>query len=222
MSDPREGVEAWRLAELGREAAGLVHQLRQPLFAIKSLIQLAEAQPAAAPAHLAAAREQMEALERLVASWSDLSRRPGADVQTFDVRTPVESALVLLRLRGAAAGVRVEAELGPGCMVRSSAVGLQQAVVNLGQNAIEALEGRADARLFVGVEGPDIVVIDNGPGVPAGVRQRLFVPFATTRAAGTGLGLPLAKALVEGGGGRLVMEEVESGVKWRIVLAPAP
>lgn len=222
MSDPQDGLEAWRLAELGREAAGLVHQLRQPLFAIKSLIQLAEAQPDAAPAHLAAARGQVEALERLVASWSDLSRRPGADVHTFDIRAPVESALVLLRLRGAAMGVSVEAELGVGHMVRSSAVGIQQAVVNLGQNALDALEGREGARLFVGVEGSDIVIADNGPGVPAGVRQSMFVPFATTRAAGTGLGLPLAKALVEGGGGRLEMEEVESGVRWRIVLAPAP
>lgn len=222
MSDPREGVDAWRLAELGREAAGLVHQLRQPIFAIKGLLQLAEAQPNSAPAHLAAAREQVEALERLVVGWSDLTRRPGADLQSFDVRAPVESALVLLRMRAAAAGVRVETDLGPGRLVYSSALGIQQAVMNLGQNAIDALEGREDARLFVAVEGCDILVIDNGPGVPAGVRQRLFVPFTTTRAAGTGLGLPLAKALVEGGGGRLVLEESPSGVRWRIVLAPPP
>ena len=144
MSDPREGVEAWRLAELGREAAGLVHQLRQPIFAIKGLLQLAEAQPHSAPAHLAAAREQVEALERLVVGWSDLTRRPGADLQSFDVRAPVESALVLLRMRAAAVGVRVETDLGPGRLVYSSALGIQQAVMNLGQNAIDALEGRED------------------------------------------------------------------------------
>jgi two-component system C4-dicarboxylate transport sensor histidine kinase DctB len=191
------------------------------LFAIKGLLQLAEAQPESSAAHLAAARVQVETLEQLVAGWSDLSRRPGAVTTVFDLRSPVESALVLLRQRGAASGVRVVGELGDALAVRSSELGVQQAVVNLGQNALDALAGRPDAELHVRLEAASVVVEDNGPGLPAPVRDQLFVPFTTTRRAGTGLGLPLAKALVEGAGGELRLEEAVCGVRWRIVLAPA-
>ncbi len=221
MNDSPEHLDHWRLAELGRETAGLVHQLRQPLFAIKGLLQLAEAQPGQAEAHLAEARAQLTVLEQLLTGWSDFSRRPGDPDEQFDIRTPVEGALVLLRQRGAAMGVSVQAELGPGLLVRSSLLGIQQAVVNLGQNALDALDGWADARLLVRVDGPAIVVQDNGPGMPLPVLERLFEPFTTTRSSGTGLGLSLAKALVENGGGQLALEESSSGVRWRIVLAAA-
>ncbi len=221
MNDARDRLETWRLAELGKEAAGLVHQLRQPLFAIKGLLQLAEAQPLHAASHVAAARAQVESLERLVSAWADLSREPREGTEEFDIRMPVENALTLLRQRAARLGVSVVADLGPGCLVRSSELGVQQAVVNLGQNALDALEARADARLVLSIAGCEIVVRDNGPGLPDSVRDRLFVPFTTTRQEGTGLGLSLAKALIEGGGGRLTLEPQESGVCWRIVLAAA-
>jgi len=221
LPPPSMEIDQWRLAELGHQAAVLVHQLRQPLFAVRGLVQLAAADPARAGAHLAVAEEQLHVLQALVDGWADFARRPARMDEVFDLRAPVESALVLLRHRGAALGVAVEADLGPGMVVRGSLLAIQQAVVNLGQNAIEAAEGRQDARVSLRVEGNSILVEDNGPGLPLPVRARLFEPFVTTKERGTGLGLPIVRALVQGSGGEIALETSECGVRWRIVLAAA-
>ena len=222
MSGGPDEVDRWRLAELGHQAAVLVHQVRQPLFAIKGLMQLAEADPARAASHLATARGQIDILEALVAGWADFSRRPGRIDEVFDIRAPVESALVLLRHRGNALGIEVTADLGPGAVVVGSLLGAQQALVNLGQNALEAVEGAAGGRLSLVVEGTAVVVADNGPGLPDSVKSQLFEPFLTTKQRGTGLGLAIARALVQGAGGDLRLEECDRGVRWRIVLPAAP
>ena len=221
MSQDPIDLDRWRLAELGQQAAMLVHQLRQPLFTIRGLVQLAECDPARAGLHLATARGQLDVLESLVDGWADFSRRPGRMDERFDIRAPVESALVLLRHRGHALGVAVESELGPGFVVRSSLLGFQQAVVNLGQNALDAMDGQPQARLSLRVDGAAIVVEDNGPGLPDAVHDDLFRPFVTTKPKGTGLGLVIARTLVEGCGGQLQLEEARSGVRWRIVLPAA-
>lgn len=212
-------MDRWRLAELGHQAAVLVHQLRQPLFTVKGLLQLAAADPGRGAGHLAVAQGQLAVLEALVEGWADFSRRPTRTDETFDVRAPVESALVLLRHRGAALGVEVHADLGAGFVVNGSMLGIQQAVVNLGQNALDALTGRPGPRLDIRIEAATIVVEDNGPGLPLPVRARLFQPFVTTKERGTGLGLAIVRSLVEGGGGELRLEESDRGVRWRIVLA---
>ncbi|MSQ03260.1 MAG: hypothetical protein EXR71_15440 [Myxococcales bacterium] len=221
MSQNATDLDRWRLAELGQHAAMLVHQLRQPLFTIRGLVQLAESDPARAALHLATAQGQLDVMESLVDGWADFSRRPGQADERFDIRAPVESALVLLRHRGHSLGVAVESELGPGLVVRSSLLGVQQAVVNLGQNALEALDGQPQARLSLRVDGAAIVVEDNGPGLPRTVHEDLFRPFVTTKAKGTGLGLVIARTLLEGCGGHLHLEEARSGVRWRIVLPAA-
>lgn len=221
MSDTPFDLDRWRLAELGHQAAVLVHQLRQPLFTIRGLVQLAEADADRAPAHLALARGQLDVLEALVSGWADFSRRPGRTDEPFDIRAPVESALVLLRHRGQAMGLTVQSALGEGRVVRSSLLGIQQAVVNLGQNALDAMEGQVDGRLDVRIDGSDVVVADNGPGLAPVVRNGLFRPFLTTKDKGTGLGLLVARTLVESSGGHLLLEESTSGVQWRIVLPAA-
>ena len=215
-------VDVDRLAELGHQAAVLVHQLRQPLFGVRGLVQLAEADPEHASEHLAAARAQLDVLDALVAGWADFSRRPGRAGEPLDLRAPVESALVLLRHRAATLGVGVHADLGPGVLVRSSLLALQQAVVNLGQNALEALEGQAGGRLVVVVEASSVIIEDNGPGLAPEVQSALFRPFVTTKAHGTGLGLTTARALVHDAGGELRLDRATPGVRWRIVLPAAP
>lgn len=205
-----------RLAELGQRAAELVHQLRQPLFAIRGFVQLAEGDAATAPAHLAQARAQLDVLESLVNGWSEMSRAPGPTDVFFDVRAPVEGALVLLRHRAQTLGVGLEVDTGRGRLVRGSPQALQQAVVNLGQNALDALQGRPGGVLAIRVDDADIVLDDNGPGLAPEVLNRLFQPFVTTRADGTGLGLSVARAMVTRCGGALLLERASPGVCWRI------
>jgi signal transduction histidine kinase len=207
--------DAWRLAEIGQRAAELVHQVRQPLFTARGLVQLAAADPARSPEHLADALTQLGVLESLLASWADLSRRPGEADEWFDLRAPVSAALVLLRHRASRNGVAILEEIGAAAAVKGSALAIQQAVANLGNTAIEALRPHGGT-LRVACDGDGVVVEDDGPGMPEAVRERLFQPFVTTRDDGTGLGLVVARRMVERCGGTLSLEEVPVGVRWRI------
>lgn len=209
-------TDSWRLAELGQRAAELVHQLRQPLFTAKGLVQLAQNDPERAQAHLAVAESQLAVLESLLASWADLGRKPSDEDELFDVRAPVMAALVLLRHRAARVGVSLSEAVGEGAVVRGSALALQQAVSNLGNNAIEALSSGGTLRISVDATG--VTIEDDGPGLPPEVRLRLFEPFLTTRADGTGLGLVVARRMVERNRATLELEASAVGVRWRIRL----
>jgi signal transduction histidine kinase len=117
-------------------------------------------------------------------------------------------------------------------MVHVRASEIHQVVLNLVKNAVEALEGRADAlvRVRTTVEGESVVlaVEDNGPGIPESVQKSLFTPFFTTKEKGTGLGLSISERIVRGHDGEMTLRSVVGeGTTFRIRLpalaaAPAP
>lgn len=217
--------EALRLAELGLLTAGLIHELRQPLFALKALAQLAETQPGRAGDYLGQALEQVRTLETLIEGYADFSRRPAEKREVFDLGAPVRSAMVVLEHRACAARVRVEVELGEAVAVRSSLLAVQQAVVNLGQNAIDALRGQPEGRLRIAgvpnTRGGLLRIEDNGPGLPESIRAHLFEPFHTTKPTGTGLGLSISRDLLAASGAELRLVDVDRGTCWEIVLPAA-
>ncbi|MFZ5482155.1 MAG: sensor histidine kinase [Myxococcota bacterium] len=226
MTDPRRvpDSEARRLAELGLLTAGLIHELRQPIFAIKALAQLSGAAPDRAAELMGQVLEQVHTLEVLLSGYGDFSRRPGEAPEVFDVRAPLRSALAILEHRAHAAAVPLSLEADDAVAVRGSVLAVQQVVVNLGQNAIDALRGRADARVRIAAGarpgGAWVRVEDNGPGLPEAIRAHLFEPFWTTKPHGTGLGLSISRELVGASGGELRLVEA-AGTAWEITL-PGP
>lgn len=214
-------MEARRLSELGLHAAGLVHELRQPLFAIKALAQLAQGQPGREGDALAGILEQVATMEALVGGYHDFSKSPSLAPQVFDVWDPVRSALVVLAHRATAAQVRLVLGDQPAVAARGSLLAVQQALVNLGQNAIDAVRGLPDAWVRIECEATEdavrVVVVDNGPGLADEIRAHLFEPFRTTKAGGTGLGLSLSRELVLQSGGELLLRE-GAPTTWEIVL----
>ncbi len=205
-----DSAHADRLTELGLHAASLLHELRQPLFAAKALAQLAEHQPERAAALLPQILDQIGTLERLVDAHAGLGRPILPVSEVFDVRAAIDAAMVVLARRAALAGVSVAVEAAEPLPVRGSALGVQQALVNLVQNAIEAVAGAADGRVRLRAgrgAGPDarvhLLVEDNGPGVAVDVRATLFQPFRTTKPGGTGLGLTISRDAVAALGGEL-------------------
>lgn len=217
-------LEARRLAELGLLTAGLIHELRQPLFGVKALVQLAQTHPDRFPSYAPQILEQVAHMEALLRGYGDFSRRPGPVVEVFDVEAAVRSAQVILDHRTRQAGVRLVVDAPTGHLARGSMLALQQTVVNLGENALEAVRGRPGGEVRLGVDSsPDAVrvwVADNGPGLPPEIRANLFEPFRTTKATGTGLGLCISRDLVLGSGGELRLLEVE-GTAWEIRLQRA-
>ena len=215
---------AGRLAELGGFAARQNHELRQPLFAIKGLAQLLLDQANIRPDEARDfARHVVEQAERMSALVEDLRRlalpppagtRPRADVSQVLLRV---ASLLDWRFRK---GVTLRTEIGDDLpAVAVAAQALEQMLINLLSNALDAVTGRAApivqvrARLAGAAGGGagggkptiEICVADNGSGVAKAARSRLFETFFTTKGAevGTGLGLAVSREIARAAGGEL-------------------
>ncbi len=223
----RELVQAERLATVGRLAAQITHEIRNPISALGLNVELLEEEVAALPDAgeaqqlLVAIRGEVERLSQLSNRYLGLARRPRPDPQTGDVGDLVADVLRFVRPELERAGVRVtfgRAEGAPD--VRFDEAQIRQALLNLIRNAREAMPGGGELTLGVAPAegGVEITVDDSGGGVPEEVRASLFDPFFTTKKQGTGLGLAITHEIVEAHGGSIACEGLERGTRFRIRL----
>jgi two-component system sensor histidine kinase FlrB len=212
-----------RLLTLGELAAGLAHQIRTPLAA--ALLYASQMTlPGRAPEDLSRCSEKtvasLKQLDRLVNDMLAFAHG-GAARETVSVAALLEQVAQWLRpaLRtGARLTIRTEA---PGLTVRANAPSLVSAVLNLATNALQASEGVLHLELLARRtrEGrAEIVVSDDGPGVPLHLRERIFEPFFTTRARGNGIGLAIVKSVVEAHAGGVSLAETPRGATFIIDL----
>jgi len=150
---------------------------------------------------------ELERVERQVQALLRFARREEFHFEPVDLGDVARSALEPLRARLEAGGVAVETDITAGVIARADREKIRQVVVNLLDNAVDAVGASADKRLAVAVRGHDgaavIEVRDSGPGVPAEALPRLFEPFFSLKTTGTGLGLAIVKRTVEAHGGRV-------------------
>ena len=225
-----ELVQANKLATLGQIAAGVAHEINQPVAAIRTHAD-------SASAYLD--RENTPGVRRNLMRIADLTGRIGSitdELRAFarktastpspvDPEAAIDGALVLLsgRLRESRITLNRTATAGPS-LALAERVRLEQVIVNLIQNAIEALEETRPAapRLSIDVRSDrdhvEIVIADNGPGLHPAVAQALFTPFVTTKPNGLGLGLVICRDIVAGFGGELILRPSESGATFVISL----
>lgn len=243
----RRAEELLRLGQLGRLnamgelAAGLAHELNQPLTAILANTRAAQRLLRDDPpdrdtafAAMDAASVQARRAADVLARLRRMVERPGGDerLQRVDLRGVVESALHLVEPRLQRLHVRLQLEAGEALAVRADPVALEQIIHNLLTNALHALgevpngERRLSLRLATQGDEAILVIADSGPGIPEAVRGRVFEPFFTTREDGLGLGLSLCERLAAGMDGRLEFIEGEDaparGVAVRLSLPLAP
>lgn len=212
-----------RLVTLGELAAGLAHQIRTPLAA--ALLYASQMNmPGRSPEDLARCSEKtvgsLKQLDRLVNDMLAFAHG-GAARETVSVSALLEQVAQWLRpaLRaGVRLTIRTEA---PGLTVRANAPSLVSAVLNLASNALQSAPADLELELL-GRRSPsgraEIVVSDNGPGVPAHIRERIFEPFFTTRARGNGIGLAIVKSVVEAHAGTVRLAEPIRGATFIIDL----
>jgi signal transduction histidine kinase len=203
-----------RLAALGEVAAGMAHEIRNPLAALDGYAQLAEQRVKADPV----AARQLREVRREVAVVNGFIHDFLAYARP---RPPQAAACDLAGVADAAARVALPAakrrrwRLKRAGLKRLPAFAdagqLRQVLVNLLTNAREAQPKGGWVELQVAAAGGQarLSVRDGGPGIPAAERDALFKPFATTKPMGTGLGLSIAQALIEGMGGRIDVESAE-------------
>ncbi|NGM19346.1 PAS domain-containing protein [Roseomonas stagni] len=231
---------AGRLTSLGEMAAGLAHELKQPLTAIA--LAAANARRAAERGDTAAALVRLGRIADQAARGGvliDHLRRfarggEGADANaTADVAAAVDGALTLMGGALREASIELALALSPSLpRVRGDGMALEQVLLNLLANARDALAssrggpgGRIAITACQTLEGPVVLeVTDDGGGIPASVMDRLFQPFVTTKGPdrGTGLGLSICHGLITSLGGRIEAENGAEGAVFRITLEPAP
>ncbi|MBR9839894.1 MAG: sensor histidine kinase [Rhodobacteraceae bacterium] len=222
-------VHTEKMAALGRMSAAIVHEVSQPLAAMEATLTAAEFSLSRAPeqtaARLQSARGLIRRMQRMTKHLKNFSRREAAPLAPVPVVEVARSALALTRPRADAAGIhpRFEAPAGDP-MVRAGHVRLEQVLVNLLHNAIEAVEpGRGEVTLSIRETGGELVlaVRDNGPGIPEEVLPRMTEPFFSTKigAEGLGLGLAISFEVVQQFGGRLdIRNHPDGGAEISVIL----
>jgi signal transduction histidine kinase len=219
-----------RLAALGTLAAGLAHEINNPVAFIRSNLNfLAEMAESGQPDPefeevLAETEEGVRRLRGIVDELLRMSAQGSAGFGEVQLSEVVESALPTLRFE-ARDDVALEARLAPVLRVRGDRNLLGQVVANLVLNAIQAVRTTGSpglVRIATFVDGACAVleVSDSGPGVAPEIAQRIFEPFFTTKPAGqgTGLGLAVSRQLVERHGGKLSLATSPRGARFRVEL----
>jgi two-component system sensor histidine kinase HydH len=238
--------EQHRLAALGTMAAGLAHEIRNPLAAIKGAAQYLEPQEGGAGGgdetreFVAIIIDEVDRLEVVVDRFLDYARPLVIEPTAVDVNRLANRSVELLRRQGLPTDIEIELALTEALPEPPGDPALLlQVLENLLRNAVQALaraeqpEAERRVRLHTrlghafghgrGASTVDIVVEDTGPGIPAQERDKLFIPFYTRRAGGTGLGLALCRRIVHAHGGDIeVGDRPGGGARFTVLLPLEP
>ncbi|MDG4882825.1 ATP-binding protein [Mesorhizobium sp. WSM4884] len=227
----QELVQANRLATLGQVAAGVAHEINQPVATIRAYadnarVFLERKQTAPAEENLGAIAALTERIGTITEELKAFARKGRTAAEPVELRSVIEGAVVLLRSRFAGRLDALAITLPPRTLkVMGNRLRLEQVLINLFQNALEALEGRDDARVEVSASETSgevaLVVSDNGPGIPTTILKSLFTPFNTSKEKGIGLGLVISKDIVADYGGRIEVASSGSGTRFTIHLSKA-
>jgi signal transduction histidine kinase len=215
-----------QLAAVGQLAAGVAHEVRNPLMSIKLLIEASLRSNGRQPLNrrdLEVIHGEVARLEQTVQDFLDFARPTAPRRQNLDLREPLNSALALVRTRAKQQNVRVELQTPdhpvPAEVDRDQ---LQTVLVNLLLNALDAMPqgGVLHARLGCSENGSIVLSIaDTGAGIPSEILPRLFTPFLSSKPTGTGLGLSISRRIIQDHGGRLEASNLpEGGACFRIVI----
>jgi signal transduction histidine kinase len=225
----REMLRAEQLAAVGTLAAGVAHELRNPLTAVKMLVEGALRSENRKPldfGDLQVIHREIARLEQTIQGLLDFARLPAPQRGPCDLRAIVGEAADLVRVRSRAQKVELAVRCPDSAVdAEVDAAQVRTVLVNLFLNALDAMP--SGGRLEVSLEtapGEEVrlCVADTGGGISPEMLERLFTPFTTTKATGTGLGLSISRRIVEEHGGRLVVaNRREGGACFTITLPPA-
>ena len=169
--------------------------------------------------HLGRVRRELDYLKRIVEDFLAFAKEQKVSRVAFDAKQFVESAVGHLQGEASGRGVKLEVEV-PSSRLDGDENLLTSALVNLVKNAVQVSKAGQTVKVVGRVDGKHGVleVQDEGPGIPAELQARIFEPFFTTREKGTGLGLPLARKLVEANAGTLTLESQPGRTVFRLTL----
>jgi two-component system sensor kinase FixL len=231
-----ELIHVSRLSAMGAMASTLAHELNQPLTAVASYVRgglrlLSQGAPASSPevrAALEAAEARALQAGQIVRGLRELVARNRVAVRTADLVKIVGQASLLAFVDEQAHGVTHRVEIDPAARwVSADSIQIQQVLINLARNSIQALAGRPRREVLISSRPADermveVSVADTGQGLSEDIQQALFSPFHSRKPGGMGIGLSISRTIVEAHGGRIWAETgTESGAIFRFTLPAA-
>jgi len=227
-----ELMQAGKLAVLGQMSAGISHEINQPLTALRALsrntaLLLQSGRTQAVADNLKAIDDMAERMGRITQQLKSFARKGGSTAQPVNLTSAVANVLLLLEHRLRIERIQVKVDVPDTLRVRADTNRLEQVLLNLFTNALDAMASTPDKQLTVSARVEDervtVQVADSGEGMPAANLERLFEPFFTTKPAGQGLGLGLviSSKIVREFGGTLRAQPVEQGMVFEFDLEAA-
>lgn len=225
-----ELAQASRLGSLGQITAGVAHEINQPVAAIRTFADnarqlLDRGETARATDNLGRISALTERIGTITAELRNFARKRTPEIGAVEIGSALDSVMLLIGDRVRAAGVAFERRGDLTVRVIADRVRLEQVLINLVQNALDALGSTEAPRVILAVEAAAerarITVTDNGPGVPPDLRDQLFTPFVTGREAGLGLGLAISRDIARDFGGELILVQAGEGAQFELTLLRA-
>jgi two-component system sensor histidine kinase HydH len=194
------------LSGLGQAAAAIVHDLKNPLISLEGFARRVQEGKGDAAAAAGAIMESVQIMQDIVHNVLDFARPIGIEPQEIDARNVITRACELCSGKAGAKGVRLSVDVPDMPLdVIMDGIQVHRALANLVNNAIEASEAGqgVTVRAFPGEGYLSITISDEGSGMDGQTRENLFIPFFTKKMGGTGLGMPIAKKIIEAHRGRI-------------------
>lgn len=222
-----EAGRAARFSLVSGMASALAHEINQPMTAARALarsVQHILERPSPdlprAGSNITNVVAQIDHASGVLRRMREFLRRGSPHVSSSDIGTIVEDALTLARPDASARGIEIITDIRDGLpMVHTDRIQIEQVVLNLIRNAVEAISGiqqkdgtiRLSAALLSEPSRIEIAVRDSGPGIAPSLADRMFEPMTTSKHEGLGLGLSISRGIIESHGGRLWLQSGEAG-----------
>jgi signal transduction histidine kinase len=221
-------MQAEKMAAIGELAAGIAHEVRNPLGIITGSAETIRkhGNQKIREEMTRYILEESKRINGLISTFLDFARPKEPRLVNYDLKEVLEKTLLLLSPQAHTLGVEIEKEVPPHpVLVSIDPELMRQALTNLGVNALEAMPQGGVLRVRVMGDGKDALFIqfsDTGKGIPKEMRMKIFDPFFTTKEGGTGLGLFIVHRIITQHGGDILLEKGEKGGSTFTISLPLP
>lgn len=231
LQDARDQlVQANKLASLGQIAAGVAHEINQPVAAISSYAHngrqcLDLGRSADVDDSLTSIQAMTDRIGAITGELRGFARKASGEIGNVRLDDAIDGALLLLRDRIARQGVTLDRTAAGDILVRAERIRLEQVLMNVLGNALDALADQPEPQIeiLVGMEGHwiDLDIADNGPALPPPIVASLFKPFTTSKEDGLGLGLVISRDIMRDLDGDLILVPSDHGATFRLRMVRA-
>ncbi|EPJ7085859.1 two-component system sensor histidine kinase AtoS [Citrobacter amalonaticus] len=225
----RRLAQTERLATLGELMAGVAHEVRNPLTAIRGYVQIIR-QQTSLPVHqeyLSVVLKEIDSINRVIQQLLDFSRPRQSQWQQVLLNSLIEETLILVQTSGVQARIafNVEQDKGLPAIVADREL-LKQVILNILINAVQAISARGEIRIRTwqySATQQAVMIEDNGCGIDIALQKKIFDPFFTTKASGTGLGLALSQRIINAHQGDIRVASIPGcGATFTLILPVNP